>query len=69
MIPTTTGFYLFSGSRIAYNNQCKRLHEPVAVVEVWQSGGYELAVKLIGRQQAFPLRMFSGEWERLEVAP
>lgn len=67
MNPTTTGFYLFEGTRQVANNQYRHVHEPVAIVYVWNRRGRELAVKLIGRQQAIPLANFVGEWERIEV--
>jgi hypothetical protein len=69
MNPTTTGYYLFSGTRFVCNNQFRRVHEPVKIVEVWNRRGYELAVRMIGRQQAVPLHAFVAEWEPLDIGP
>jgi hypothetical protein len=71
MTPDTTGFFWFSGTRaVGNNNQFRRVHGPVEIVNVWNRRGYELAVKLIGRQQSIPLAAFSGDWQplRLEVS-
>jgi hypothetical protein len=69
MNPTTTGYFFFSGTRAVQNNQFRPIHAPVEIVQVWNRRGCELAVKLIGRQQAIPLALFSGEWEPIEVEP
>jgi hypothetical protein len=68
MRPAEAGWYIFCGDRVLrHNGQHKAMHEPVRVVEVWCRGGYELGVKLCGRQQAFPLREFVGTWRKVEI--
>ena len=70
MNPDKPGFWIFHGTRaIGSTNQLRRVHEPVAIVEVWNRRGCELAVKMIGRQQYIPLSAFVGEWQPLELEP
>jgi len=69
MNPTEPGFFLFHGIRAVQNNQYRHIHAPVEIVYVWNRRGRELAVKLIGRQQAVPLVNFCGSWEKIEVTP
>jgi len=69
MNPTEPGFWIFNGIRAVQNNQYRHIHAPVEIVYVWNRRGRELAVKLIGRQQAIRLDAFCGEWQRLELEP
>lgn len=60
----TPGFYLFRGQRrkggTAY---IESINAPVEIVEIaYHRKPKELAVKMIGRQQAFPLINFDGVW-------
>jgi len=67
MNPTEPGFFLFHGIRSVQNNQYRHIHAPVEIVYVYNRRGRELAVKLIGRQQAIELSRFCGEWRRIEL--
>jgi len=71
--PRQPGYFLFNGTRkTTYRNQYVSVCEPIKVVEIQRTPRQrELAVKLIGRQQSFPLAHFSGTWQRIatEVTP
>jgi len=68
MIPIRTGFYVFNGTRRSGRTTIEVIKAPLQVIEVQRFGKpSELAVKMIGRQQAFRLEAYDGEWQRLEV--
>jgi len=68
MTPIRTGFYVFTGTRRTGRTMIEIVQAPVQVIEVHRFGKpTELAVKMLGRQQAFRLEAYEGEWQRLEV--
>jgi len=68
MTPIRTGFYVFTGTRRTGRTMIEIICSPVQVIEVQRFGKpSELAVKMIGRQQAFRLEAYEGEWQRLDV--
>lgn len=67
MTPRQPGYFVFEGIRHTRRvGHIESIHAPVEVIElVYYRKPKELAVKMIGRQQAFPLSAFEGEWKRL----
>lgn len=65
--PRRPCFALFRGDRRVTDRLHEKLNEPLQVCSMMRKGTEELAVKMTGRQQAFPLANFVGEWQVLDL--
>lgn len=65
----TPGFYLFRGQRRkGHSSYIESVDAPVEIIEIVPyRKPKQLAVKMIGRQQAFPLSAFDGVWMPIRI--
>lgn len=65
--PRTPCYAIFRGTRFIHDALYEHLHQPLEIVEYTNVRSKELAVRMIGKRERFPLATFSGEWTVLEL--
>lgn len=65
--PRQPGFYLFKGERHIKVATYERIHVPLQVLEHTNGRVKEMAVRMIGKREMFPIGNFEGEWIVIEL--